>query len=129
MSLATYMEKAERAFSGARLLLSAGDLEGACNSAYYAMFDAAHAALWGVNSSFASSNIKTHRGLIAAFGKEVVLGQFVPPELSAALNQVERLRMLADYTGDPLDPADAAWAVEQASVFVGAIKTRFVAIS
>lgn len=39
------MQKADRALASARLLLDAGDTEGACNRAYYAMFDAARAAL------------------------------------------------------------------------------------
>lgn len=37
--------KAERAITSARLLLDAGDIDGAINRAYYAMFDAAKAAL------------------------------------------------------------------------------------
>ena len=45
MTPADYMVKATRAADSAKLLLDAGDLEGACNRAYYAMFDAAHAAL------------------------------------------------------------------------------------
>ncbi|MGY6216601.1 HEPN domain-containing protein [Methylolobus aquaticus] len=40
-----YLSKANRALASARLLLSDGDIEGACNRAYYAMFDAAQAAL------------------------------------------------------------------------------------
>ena len=39
------MEKASRAITSARLLLDAGDVDGACNRAYYAMHDAAKAAL------------------------------------------------------------------------------------
>ena len=39
------MGKAARAVASARLLLSDGDVDGACNRAYYAMFDAARAAL------------------------------------------------------------------------------------
>ncbi len=39
------MTKAERAAVSAKLLLEAGDVDGACNRAYYAMFDAARAAL------------------------------------------------------------------------------------
>ena len=34
-----YMDKARRALASARLLLADGDNEGACNRAYYAMFD------------------------------------------------------------------------------------------
>ena len=39
------LEKATRAASSAKLLLDTGDTDGACNRAYYAMFDAARAAL------------------------------------------------------------------------------------
>jgi len=35
-----YLQQAQRALAGARLQLEAGDAEGACNRAYYAMFDA-----------------------------------------------------------------------------------------
>ncbi len=45
MSPSAYLAKAERALASARLLLADDDREGACNRAYYAMFDAAHAAL------------------------------------------------------------------------------------
>jgi uncharacterized protein (UPF0332 family) len=37
--------KAVRACISARVLLDLGDVDGACNRAYYAMFDAARAAL------------------------------------------------------------------------------------
>lgn len=39
------MAKADRACASARALLVLGDVDGACNRAYYAMFDAARAAL------------------------------------------------------------------------------------
>ena len=39
------MAKADRALASAKLLLDSGDVDGACNRAYYAMFDAARAAL------------------------------------------------------------------------------------
>lgn len=39
------MAKAERAAASAKLLLEVGDADGACNRAYYAMYDAARAAL------------------------------------------------------------------------------------
>jgi uncharacterized protein (UPF0332 family) len=45
MSPSAYLAKAERALASAHLLLADGDQEGACNRAYHAMFDAAHAAL------------------------------------------------------------------------------------
>lgn len=39
------MAKAMQAAASAKVLLDAGDTDGACNRAYYAMFDAARAAL------------------------------------------------------------------------------------
>ncbi|WP_295439099.1 HEPN domain-containing protein [uncultured Thiodictyon sp.] len=45
MSPDEYLAKARRALASARLLLADGDLDGACNRAYYAMFDAAQAAV------------------------------------------------------------------------------------
>ncbi len=40
-----YMAKAGRVLEVARVLLKAGGYEGACNRAYYAMFDAARGAV------------------------------------------------------------------------------------
>ena len=117
-----YMQKADQAVASAKLLLAGGDTDGACNRAYYAMFDAAHAALRYANIAERASATKTHRGLIAAFGQHLVLGGHVSAELGSALNKVERLRLLADYTGDPVSDEDAAWAVGQSEAFVAAIR-------
>jgi len=120
-----YMVKATRAFGSAQHLLSIGDTDGACNRAYYAMFDAAQAALRAANAEMTDASVKTHRGLIAAFGRHLVQGKLIAPEYGAALNQVERLRLLADYTGDPVSLEDATWAVAQAEAFLAAIRTKF----
>ena len=45
MKAADLMAKASQAAASARLLLDTGDADGACNRAYYAMFDAARAAM------------------------------------------------------------------------------------
>ncbi|MFZ4748665.1 MAG: HEPN domain-containing protein [Sphingomonas sp.] len=121
----SYMRKAAQAVASAHQLLAGGDADGACNRAYYAMFDAAHAALRSANVAETASATKTHRGLIAAFGQHLVLGGHVASELGSALNKVERLRLLADYTGDAVSDEDAAWAVGQADVFVAAIRDTF----
>ena len=125
MTPAAYMRKSEKALSSARQLLATGDADGACNRAYYAMFDAAQAALLAASVGAAANATKTHRGLIAAFGQHLVLGGHVAAELGASLNKVERLRLLADYTGDPVSDEDAAWAVQQADTFVAAIRAAF----
>ena len=45
MNASDLMSKANQAVASAKLPLDAGDADGACNRAYYAMFDAARAAL------------------------------------------------------------------------------------
>lgn len=45
------LAKAVRAAASAQVLLDIGDLDGACNRAYYAMYDAARAALSASDSA------------------------------------------------------------------------------
>lgn len=116
------MAKAQRALAGARLLLGQDDAEGACNRAYYAMFDAAHAALLITADGSPEANTKTHHGLISAFGRLLVLTGRIDAEHGRAFNQVQRLRQLADYSGEPVSLQDARWAVTEAEAFVGAIQ-------
>lgn len=123
--VARYLRKAERALDEARYLLRDKRAEGACSRAYYAMFDAAHAALFAVGYEAQDAIIKTHRGLIAEFGK-LVLGGQVDADHGRALNKVEDIRLLADYDAEPPGFDDATWAVEQAEAFVSAIRGRFL---
>ena len=69
------IDKAERALASARLLLADGDTDGATNRAYYAMFDAATAALVWAGAVTVQTLPKTHSGLISAFG--LVLSKLV----------------------------------------------------
>ena len=124
-SPSTYIRKADSALSGARLLLDAGNADGACNRAYYAMFDAAHAALFALGAEDISAPIKTHNGLVAKFGQHLVVGKHLAAEHGEALNSVQQLRQIADYSGDPIGSDDAAWAVKQAEAFVAAVKRKF----
>jgi uncharacterized protein (UPF0332 family) len=71
------------------------------------MFDAAHAALISVGAELADAPIKTHNGLIGAFGRYLVLGKHLPAEYGESFNKVQRLRQLADYTCDPVGITDA----------------------
>ena len=121
MSPEDYDEKAIRALMSARLLLANEDIEGACNRAYYAMFDAAHAALLRCGAPINTAEIRTHSGLIGAFGKHLVKPGLASAELGRALNQVERIRLLADYTGEAIDADKAVWAIGQADTFLNAL--------
>ena len=103
MNAAELIAKAERAAASAKLLLDTGDTEGACDRAYYAMFNAARSAL----------------------SLYLVKTDLVPVMYGRALNRVEELRLIADYKGDQIEPEKAAWAVDQAQDFVLAMRTMF----
>lgn len=120
------LEKATRAASSAKLLLDTGDTDGACNRAYYAMFDAARAALLASGAPVGPEVAKTHSGLITAFSLHLVKTGQVSVELGKALNKVEDLRLVADYKGDPIETEDATWAVQQAQKFVQTMKISYL---
>lgn len=122
MSPGDYLLKATRAMASARLLLEAGDSEGACNRAYYAMFDAAHAALIHAGALANPARTKTHQGLITAFGLHLVKTGKMSVDMGKAINQVEQVRLLADYTGEEIDNQTAHWAIDQASVFLDTVR-------
>lgn len=125
MNAAELMSKAFQASSSAKLLLDTGDGDGACNRAYYAMFDAARAALIASGAPVQPEVAKTHSGLISAFSLHLVKSGLLPVELGRAINKVEDLRLIADYKGDEVTDQDAAWAVAEAQVFVQAIQQVF----
>jgi uncharacterized protein (UPF0332 family) len=119
------MEKASRAVASARLLLDAGDVDGACNRAYYAMFDAARAALIQSGAPVVPEIAKTHSGLISTFSLHLVKTGRVPTGLGKALNKAAEIRLIADYTGDEVTAETAQWAVEQAGAFVETMRREF----
>lgn len=89
VTAASYMRKAERALAEARPLLREKAPEGACNRAYYAMHDAAHAALIANGHEAPDAIIKTHHGLIAEFGKKLVQSGQVDAAFGRAFNKVQ----------------------------------------
>lgn len=119
------LTKATQAAASARLLLDTGDADGACNRAYYAMFDAARAALLVSDASVEPEVARTHSGLISAFSLHLVKTGRVSVELGRSLNKAEELRLVADYKGEPVEIAEAAWAVSQAQAFVHVIQVLF----
>ncbi|RTL55771.1 MAG: HEPN domain-containing protein [Rhodocyclaceae bacterium] len=120
------MAKAIQASVSAKVLLDTGDGDGACNRAYYAMFDAARAALLASGAPVEPEVAKTHSGLISAFSLHLVKTGRVPIELGKSINKVEDLRLIADYKGDQISQEDAAWAVAQAQTFVQAMRVTFI---
>ncbi len=120
------MAKAHTACSSARALLELGDMDGAASRAYYAMFDAARAALLASGASAEPNINRTHSGLIGTFGNHLVKNGPVPKEVGRLLNRAHEIRLVADYTGDSVEPVDARAMVEQAEVFVATMRVKFM---
>ena len=126
MSPTELIAKAERALGSAHLLCQAGDTEGACNRAYYAMFDAAKGALLATVPDINPTIGKTHNGLIAAFGLHLVKTGLVSVEIGRTLNRAQDIRQIADYTGDLIEAKVVAQLLKQADDFVQLMKAQFV---
>jgi uncharacterized protein (UPF0332 family) len=119
--------KADKAASSAHYLLELGDTDGAANRAYYAMFNAARAALLASGVAPTASDVsRTHSGLIAAFGQSLVKTDRVPKELGRLLNRALEIRQIADYTGDSVELDAASLLVQQADHFVAAMRDEFI---
>lgn len=123
------MAKARTACASARLLLERGDTDGACNRAYYAMFDAARAALLETRAAEAVRVGKTHGGVLAAFSLHLVKNGPVPREIGRLLKQAEEVRIVADYSGDSISPDDTRRLVAAAETFVTHLTVLLVAES
>ena len=116
------MAKAVQAAMSAKVLLDTGDADGASNRAYYAMFDAARAALLASGHEIG----KTHKGVLNAFSDRQVKNGQLPKELGRLLKHAETFRYVADYQGDPVELGDAREMVTQAETFVAAMRTEFL---
>lgn len=86
------------------------------------MFDAARAALLATNAPVETEDARTHRGLIAAFGLYVVKPGSLAAEFGRRLNRAHEVRLLADYSGEPVDLVQATELVQRASEFMVAIQ-------
>lgn len=122
------MAKADTACSSARALLDLGDVDGAANRAYYAMFDAACAALPASGAPVVPDIGRTHSGLIGAFSNFLVKNGPVSKEVGRLLNRAHEIRLVADYKGDSVEPADAQEIVEQAETFVATMRAEFMPV-
>ena len=120
------MAKADVACSSARVLLNLGDVDGAANRAYYAMFDAARAALLASGAPVGPDIGRTHSGLIGAFGNFLVKNGPISKEVGRLLNRAHEIRLMADYQGDCVEPADAKEMVDQAENFVAVMRAEFM---
>ena len=90
------MVKAVQAATSAKVPLATGDADSACKRAYYAMFDAARAALLASDAEVG----KAHKGVLNAFSERLVKTGPIPKEMGRLLKHAETFRYVADYEGD-----------------------------
>jgi uncharacterized protein (UPF0332 family)/predicted nucleotidyltransferase len=113
------LAKAARAMASAKLLLEADDMDGACNRAYYAMFDAARAALLSAGLKLG----KSHQGSIGSAFYKLLQSKELSEDLGRSLKQAESARYLADYEGHSVPVVKAREIVTGAEKFVTAMTT------
>ena len=121
MKTAELIARARRSAVSAKVLHDIDDMSGACNRAYYAMFDAARAALLAGKEPVKSELIKTHSGLIAAFSLHLIKTSCIPASYGRSLRQMDQIRLIADYSDEEPDRETAASSIEQANRFVQAV--------
>ena len=123
MDAPSLMAKARTACASARALLDRDDTDCACNRAYYAMFDAARAALLATGAEVAVNVGKTHSGVLTAFSLHLVKNGPVPREIGRLLKQAEEIRIVADYSGDSISLDDTRQLIEAAESFIAFLAT------
>jgi uncharacterized protein (UPF0332 family) len=126
LKVAELRAKSDMALKSAKALLEMGDTDGACSRAYYAMFDAARAALIQIKAPVKTEIAKTHNGLSAAFSLYLIKSGQLSTGLGRALSRAHETRLLADYTGDPVEPDLAAKLVQQAAEFIEEITRKLM---
>lgn len=92
---------------------------GDASRVYYAMFDAARAALSHVDVDFA--NAKTHHTIIGRFSLHIVSARGVDSELGTFLNTSQDLRIAADYDQKTFSLAQVKVTVERMERSLSAI--------
>lgn len=127
LSSRSHFRKAEATLAAARLLLETGQNKGASARAYAAMSDAARGALYALGEAGEAPPVQPHGGLLAEFARHCVETGELGPEFGRDLNRVRSLGTLTEESGEPVTPEKAAWAVERASAFLKAVRTRFSA--
>ena len=122
MNAEQHMQRAFKRLEVARLNLASGYPDDSCNRSYYATFEAASAAL----AVLGISPPKTHKGVAKLFQQHVVKPGRVDTRTGAVISRIERLRLIADYEGTPLEMEQAHDALQQAEKFVELVRAEFL---
>ncbi len=97
------LNQAHQTLEAAKLLSANGYLRDAVSRAYYSMLYTAEAFLVETGTT-----IRSHQGIILAFGRDIANTGRVPVEYHRRLIDAERLRNKADYRHqEPITPEEA----------------------
>ncbi len=112
-----YLDQAETRLRSARLLVDADAGSPLISLAYYAMFNAARAAL-----SERDLFVRQHKGMRGLFHRTFVTGGEFDPALHTRAAATQKPREYADYDGRPFSEEQARETLELAERFVAAVK-------
>jgi uncharacterized protein (UPF0332 family) len=112
------MAKAQRALEAATRAAQVGDTETAADRAYYSVYYAA----WALLDRSGSLRPKTHRGLIAEFSRLFVKNGPLDAATGAILSRLENLRLVADYTLEPIPLVDVQRGLIEAARFIEIVR-------
>lgn len=113
------LRKAQEALKEAETLAGEGLWDGAASRLYYAAYHAARAAVWKGNPE---ARMRTHRGVMTQFGREVVLKGRAPKESGALLSELGDYRERADYGAGRVSPEVVRRGLERVRRMVGLVK-------
>ena len=116
----SHWERALESSRTAHAAFALGDMNGAVNRAYYAMFEAARAALSTIDPSFL--DIRSHGELVRQFSKVFVMSGDVSRELGRALSNARGTRWAADYSGEATGKDEATELLEAMDRFLSDIE-------
>ena len=114
-----YEKMAVEAVRSARVLLELGDNRGAINRAYYAVFNAARAALNAIEPGLGDG--KKHATTLSRFAQHLVRTGAVDARFGRILTREFDARIAADYEQEDIEPEIAATQVSSAEEFVAVI--------
>ena len=122
LTFAGMMAMAETACTSSRTILNLGDMPGAVNRAWYAMFYAARAALIETGAPVDPNIVRKHKGLVSAFVQYVARDSLELSDMGRILNETHEARIEADYKVSFFKPSVAEEIVRQAENFVATIR-------
>ena len=118
-----YLKQALLSARTAHEALRLGDTVSSSSRAYYAMFDAARAALAALDPDLAAA--KTHATVIRRFSKHLIKERGLDAKHARALRTAFDVRQVADYDADPPKLETVATALRDMDEFIAAVCEMF----